>query len=165
MNENESAQPQPRHSRLKVYSIFAVILIAAFLLGMVPMWLKVRSVNKELAASQTQIRKQEVAGLLTTSIVEARRGEYEIARQATSDFFTRLRAEEDMGDAGFLTAEQRAKAKPVFEDRDAVITMLAQRDPASLDRLTNIYVNYRALVPAVAPTTLPPSSNANVPAR
>lgn len=164
MNDTEYSETPRRHSRLKVYSIFTIIIVAAFLLGLVPMWLKVRNVNKELAASQTQIRKQEVAGSLTTSIVEARRGEYEAARQATSDFFTRLRAEEELGDAGFLSADQRSKAKPVFEDRDNIITMLAQRDPASLDRLTNVYIAYRQLVPAAPPSAIP-SPAASVPAR
>lgn len=139
--------------RLARVAIAAAILLVVFLLGFVPMWLSAHGRAAELEKTSTKLRKAEITNLLTISIVEAKRGEYETARQTASDFFTRLRAEDEKGDAGFLTADQRPKIKPIFGNRDAVITMLAQRDPASLDRLTDLYKTYTQILPARSPST------------
>jgi hemerythrin-like domain-containing protein len=66
-----------------------------------------------------------------------------------------------------LTNEEHGKLKTIFDNRDSTITMLAQRDQASTERLTDIYVTYQQSVaqtlsvsPSVAPTvsTSPVSS-------
>ncbi len=89
------------------------------------------------------LRKSEVKNLLMTAIVEARSGEYETGRQNASEFFTNLDAEIKKADEGNLTADEREKLKPVFTNRDSIITMLAQRDPASPERLMDIYAIYK----------------------
>lgn len=149
-----------KKSPLVRWGIYAVILLIVFLLGLVPMWIQKRAVDAELAASQKLLRKSEIKGLLTSSIVEAKRGEYENARKGSSDFFTRLRTEEETGDEGFLTEQERAKVKPIFDARDTVITMLAQRDPASLERLTNIYATYMQALGVAQPATTAPTTEA-----
>lgn len=88
------------------------------------------------------MRKAKIYNHLVTSIVETRQGEYEEARQEISIFFSELRNEDEKGNIGFLTNEQRGKLKPIFKDRDEIITMLAQRDQVSLERLTDIYNVY-----------------------
>jgi len=82
--------------------------------------------------------------------MDARRGDYEPARQATSEFFTRLRTEVDRGQDSVFTEAQRSNLTPVFATRDDMITLLARNDPASVDRLTDLYNKYRqvAVVPA-----------------
>ncbi len=163
MSEPEPDLKSRMQKKFVWWGIFAAAILVAFLIGLVPMWLSARSCSAEHEITKTQLRKTEVHDLLTTSITEARRGEYEAARQTASEFFTRLRAEEEKGEAGFITAEQRTKIKPVFDNRDAAITMLAQRDQASLDRLTDIYAAYTQAIPAkILPAAAPP---ANVPAR
>ncbi len=156
----ESETKNAMQEKLVRWGIFAVVLVIVFLLGLVPMYLQKRAVADELAKTQGQLRKAEIRGLLTTAIVESNRGEYEPARQATSDFFTRLRSEIDKGDESALTKEERGKLTAIFDNRDATITMLAQRDQASVQRLTDIYENYQKGVgqilitaPAVSPTT------------
>lgn len=130
-------------SRLPGWAIWGLVLLLAFLLGFVPMWLNSRSVSQELAATQKQLHRAEIKNSLTTAIVEAQNGEYETARQNASEFFTNLDAEIAKGNEGSLTTEQSQKLKPVFTNRDAIITMLAQRDPASVMRLTDIYTVYK----------------------
>ncbi len=142
-------------AKLQHWGVIAGAVLAAFLIGLVPMWITARNNAAELDAAKTQLRRSEISNLLSSSIVDARRGEYETARQESSEFFTRLRAEDDKGDDGFLTADQRTKIKTIFEDRDAAITMLAQRDPASLDRLTGFYVLYLQAVPAAQTLSQP----------
>ncbi len=142
-------------ARLHHWGVIVGAVVVAFLIGLVPMWITARSNAIERDAALTRLRMSQISGLLSSSIVDARRGEYEIARQEASEFFTRLRAEEDKGDDGFLTAEQRTRINMIFADRDAAITMLAQRDPASLDRLTGFYVLYMQAVPAPAAISSP----------
>lgn len=155
----ESETKNEMQSKLTRWLIYATVLVIVFLLGLVPMWLQKRAVADELSNTQGHLRKAEIRGLLTTAIVESNRGEYEPARQATSDFFTRLRAEIVKGDESALTKEERGKLTAIFDNRDATITMLAQRDQASVQRLTDIYENYQKAVgqistnaPAVSPT-------------
>lgn len=141
------------------WAIGGGVILLAFLVGLIPMWMSARTCADEHEKTRKQLRKVEVRNLLVTSLVEARRGEYETARQTASEFFTRLRAEEEKGDGGFLNADQRAKLSPIFEHRDAVITMLAQRDQASHDRLNDIYSILLDVLPAndSTPAGTPPA--------
>jgi uncharacterized UBP type Zn finger protein len=137
---------------LITWGIFGVVLLIVFLLGLVPMWLQKNAVAAELAVTQKQLRKSEIKGLLTTAIVEANHGEYEPARKDASEFFSQLLAEIDKGEESALTKEERDKLATLFVNRDAAITMLAQRDQASTERLTDIYVIYQQVVgPSIAP--------------
>ncbi|MDQ3180804.1 MAG: hypothetical protein M3Q33_09815 [Acidobacteriota bacterium] len=159
MRENDSITVERPPSSLRRWGIYALILLIVFLLGLIPMWLQKRQVSNDLQTTQKELRKSEIRGLLTTAIVESKRGEYEPARQATSGFFTRLRAEIDRNEESALTKDERGRLKTIFDNRDSTITMLAQRDQASTERLTDIYVNYQQAVaqtlspsPSVAPT-------------
>ncbi len=161
--------------KLVRWGIFAAVLLIAFLLGLVPMWMQKRAVAEELATAQKQLRKSEIKGLLTTAIVESNRGEYEPARQEASDFFTRLRAEIEKGDESALSKAERDQLAPIFANRDATITMLAQRDQASVKRLTDIYAIYQQALgapppsptattsPVVSPSQPPPSPTSPTP--
>jgi len=160
MRENDSIPVEKKQSSFTRWGIYALILLLVFLLGFVPMWLQKREVSQNLETTQKQLQKSEIKGLLTTSIVEARRGEYERARQDTSEFYTRLRAETDKGDASAYSKGERDGMNAVFDNRDAIITMLAQRDQAAVERLTDIYSNYQqALGQPRLPSASPPISN------
>jgi len=134
------ARPNPLARRLGVY---AAVLLAGLLIGFVPTWLKSRANADALAASEKQLTSARVRNSLASAAIDARRGEYEPARQAASQFFTSLRAEADKGEASALTQAQKAGVEPLFAQRDEVITLLARSDPAAADRLTELYVAYR----------------------
>lgn len=159
MKETDSTTVEKPQSNLTRWGIYALILLIVFLLGLIPMWLQKRQVSQELDTTQKQLSKSEIKGLLTTSIVEAKRGEYESARKDTSEFFTRLDAEIKKAEESALTSEERDKLKTIFDNRDGTITMLAQRDQASIERLTDIYIIYQTAVgrtstaPPVSPST------------
>ncbi len=148
MSDTEKNVTDTSKGKFQRWGMIAGAILLAFLVGLIPMWLTARSNAAESETARTQLRKSEIGNLLLLSIVDARRGEYEIARQGASEFFTLLRAEEEKGNDGFLTPDQRTKMASIFSDRDAAITMLAQRDPASLDRLTDIYMRYSQTVPS-----------------
>lgn len=83
---------------------------------------------------------------LATAVIDARRGDYEPARQAASQFFISTRAEIDMGEASNFTQAQRQGLQPLLAGCDEVITLLARSDPASAERLSDLYVSYRQVM-------------------
>ena len=83
---------------------------------------------------------------LASAAIDARRGDYEPARQVASQFFTTLRAEIDKGETSNFTQAQRQGMQPLFAGRDEIITLLARSDPASADRLSDLYVSYRRIM-------------------
>lgn len=128
---------------LKRYGMYAAILVGVFLLGLVPMWLTARERAQERDLAQRNLRLSQMQLRLASAAIDARRGEYEPARSEASDFFTELRAETDRTQDRALTTEQTARAREMLAARDDIITLLARNDPASADRLTDIYVAYR----------------------
>jgi hypothetical protein len=128
------------------FIIYAGVLLVVFLLGLVPMWLQARASAGRLAEAERRLTLVGMQGDLASAAIDARRGEYEPARQAASQFFTSLRAEIDKGEASSFTEAQRAGVQPLFAGRDEIITLLARSDPAAADRLSELYVTYRKAV-------------------
>ncbi len=126
--------------------IYAGVLLIAFLIGFVPMWLKARGSASELAIARRELSLARLQNTLASATIDARRGEYEPARQAASNFFTSLRAEADKGADSALTDSQKQNIQPLFAGRDEVITLLARSDPASADRLADLYASYRKVM-------------------
>jgi len=84
---------------------------------------------------------------LASATINARRGEYEPARQATSDFFTTLHGQVGLGNnPSDLTTQQKDGLKPLMTDRDNLITLLARSDPAAADRLSDLYLSYQKVM-------------------
>ena len=128
------------------FIIYVGVLLVVFLLGFVPMWLKARAANSSLIETEHQLILLRMQSNLASAVIDARRGDYEPARQAASQFFTSLRAEIDKGDSSKFTQPQRARMQSLFAGRDEIITLLARSDPASADRLSDLYVAYRSNV-------------------
>ena len=128
------------------FGVYAGVLLLVFLLGLVPMWLKARTSANSLIEAEHQLTLVRMQNDLSSAAIDARRGDYEPARQAASQFFTSLSAEVDKGDASTLTRAQREGAGPLFTLRDEIITLLARSDPASADRLSDLYVAYRKVI-------------------
>src|SRR5690606_38338115 len=117
--------------------------VGLFLLGLVPMAFKAGSSARELGAVQGELHGAHMQLRLASAVIDAGRGEYEAARLAAVDFFTDLCAELRRGDGASVPPEQRNAFRPILEQRDELITLLARGDPASAQRLTELYVNYR----------------------
>ncbi|HEX7316303.1 MAG TPA: hypothetical protein VF297_20525 [Pyrinomonadaceae bacterium] len=131
---------------LRRFIIYAGVLLVGFLLGFVPMWLQARASAARLADAERRLTLVVMRDDLASAALDARRGDYEPARQSASQFFTSLRAEIDKGDTSYFTQAQRAGAQPLLAGRDEIITLLARSDPASADRLSELYVAYRKAV-------------------
>jgi hypothetical protein len=131
---------------LKKIALYAVGLIVGFLLGFIPMWLTARGRAQQLAGAQQELKLARMENTLAAAAIYGRRGDYEPARQSASDFFTALQTETGQENGSALTQAQRESIKPLFAQRDDIITLLARSDPASADRLSDLYVLYRQTV-------------------
>ena len=145
---SEEVQPKPVKSRpaAQRFLIYAGVVLVIFLLGFVPMWLRARAASSSLVETEHQLIIVRMQNSLGSATIDARRGDYEPARQAVSQFFTSLRAEMDKGDTSHYTQAQRQGMQPLFAGRDELITLLARSDPASADRLADLFVAYRKIM-------------------
>ena len=113
-------------------ALSAAVLIIAFLAGLVPAWLSGRETTRQLDAAQANLRLSQLQNRLGTAAINARRGEYEPARLAASDFFTDLRAEVDRKESAF-NSKQLEAVKPILNKRDETITQLARYDKGAAE--------------------------------
>ena len=124
--------------------IWPALAVAAFLAGLLPMWWAKTNVSTELDKTKVELIRQQRLNSLSAAAVYARRGEYETARQNASKFFTDMQAEMDNPESKVLTPQDRMQFPQLLANRDDIITLLSRADPASAERLSNLYVEYRA---------------------
>lgn len=140
-----------RNDFVKRWLIRLAVLAAVFLIGFVPMWWSKRGVTAELDQAKREIRRNQLANALSAAAIYARRGEYETGRQNASTFFSELQAEMDKADSTVLTAQEKTQIPTLLTGRDDAITLLSRSDPASADRLSDIYVAYRSITSVKQP--------------
>ena len=146
MSEDVQTKPVKSSPVMQRFIIYAGVVLIIFLLGFVPMWLKARAATASLGEREHQLMLVRMQNNLASAVIDARRGDYEPARQRASDFFTSVRAEIDKRDTSNFTQAQRHAMELLFAGRDEIITLLARSDPASADRLSDLYVAYRRIM-------------------
>ena len=143
MTSDEREAISHRDNRWRRVGIYALVLVVVFLLGLVPMWWTARNRAKERDDAKRELRLSKIENDLGAAVINARRGEYEPARQATSRVFTSLQGQCALStEPSDLTRAQCDALRPVLDQRDELVTLLARSDPASADRLTQMYVSY-----------------------
>jgi hypothetical protein len=140
-----TALPPARSSSSRL-AAYAVALLVVFLLGLVPMWLTARERARELEHAEQHLRLAHLQNMLASGVVDARRGDYEAARQSASRFFTEARGEVDRGANAAFTHDQAQQVERLSRERDEIITLLARSDPAAAERLSDLYVSFREIV-------------------
>ena len=146
MSEDLQAKPTKSNPVMQRILIDAGVLLVVFLLGFVPMWLRARAAGNRLAESERHLTLARMQNDLGAAVIDARRAEYEPARQAVSQFFTTLQAEIAKGDSSSYSRTQREQLQQLFGGRDELITLLARSDPASADRLVDLFMAYRKIM-------------------
>jgi hypothetical protein len=146
MNEMKQSEPVNTSFSLRRVAIYAAVLLVVFLLGFVPMWLKFRECSSSLSQAEQHLSIAGIENTLASAAIDARRGNYEPARQAASNFFSSLRAEIDRGSDSVFSLAQREGLQPMLTTRDEIITLLARNDPAAADRLSDLYASYRKIM-------------------
>jgi hypothetical protein len=142
---SENWQSRTTHP-LRRFFICVAMPLVAFLLGFVPMWRKSRACASRLAKAERQSSLTRMENSLVSAAMDARRGDFETARVAASDFFTVLRAATSTDADSALSQAQKDGAQPLLAQRDQIITLLSRGDAASADLLSDLYMSYRELV-------------------
>ena len=145
-DETKTTGDLKRNEGARRIAVYAGVLLIVFLLGLVPMWLTARERAIELDAAQTALRVSRLQNTLANAAVDARRGEYEPARQSASEFFTDLREEMERGQNSAFTQTQQENLRPLLAGRDDTITLLARSDAASGERLAGLHTAFRQTV-------------------
>ncbi len=148
--KNEIGAVSGKNETLKRVGIVGAIALVAFLLGFLPAWLSARGYENERDAAVKTLRPSVLQNTLATATINARRGEFEQARQQTSDFFTDLRAEVERDESAF-SPQQRESVQQILAQRDETITQLARNDAAAVDRLTDLYFAFMQVKNSPAP--------------
>ncbi len=146
MSEDKQPKPAKTTHRIRGFILYVARLLVAFLLGFVPMWLKSRERSSSLAEAKRQSSLARMENSLASAAIDARRGDYETARQAASDFFTSLRTEFNRGVDSALSQAEIASLQPLLTRRDEIVTLLARGDATAADQLSDLYVSYRTIV-------------------
>ncbi len=150
VRDDEVRVPEAKSSGRR-WALVAVGLLLAFLLGLLPMWWSKMSVDAELEKARRDLIRQKIQNSLSAAAVYARRGEYETARQSASTFFTDTQAELDNAASTIFTPTERSQMPDLMSRRDDIITLVSRADPASAERLSDVYVNYRSITAAETP--------------
>ena len=143
MADTDVAPPKRGSRRIL---IVLILLLVVFLLGFVPMWMRARDQAALRLKAEHSLSIMHLEKDLGSAAIDARRGEYEAARQEASAFYTAARFEIDQRGESALTQQQRDALSPLLASQDETITLLARSDPASADRLSNLYVAVRKIL-------------------
>ncbi|MGI9140679.1 MAG: hypothetical protein ACR2GJ_06195 [Gemmatimonadaceae bacterium] len=129
---------------------YALALLAAFALGALWQYAGARRSAAALGTAQSALAEARLEATLASAVIEVQSGNYERGRQLASDFFTGLQRH-------LATAPPEAAAlRPLYAQRDSVITVLSRNDPASAGLLSRALADFRAAIQ--------PGSGVNVPA-
>ncbi len=127
--------PASRVPRLVWY---ALALLAAFALGALWQYAGARRGEAALGTARSALAEARLEATLASAVIEVQRGNYERGRQLASDFFTGLQRH-------LATAPPEAAAlRPLYAQRDNVITVLSRSDPASAGLLSRALADFQA---------------------
>lgn len=129
----------------KRVALYVSLCVGFFLLGFLPTWIEARLAVEQRDAAQRVVRLGQLENTLATAVIDVQRGDFEPARQLTSDFYTNLRRQIDTDDTSVFTPSQRERLRSMLGERDELITLLARSDPAATDRLFHVYSTYNKL--------------------
>ena len=126
--------------------LFLAALVVVYLAGFIPTWLKLRDQTSQREKAEQGLTIVRIVKDLGSATIDARRAQYEPARVEASTFFTAARTEIDLGEKSALSRQQREVLLPLLAPRDELITLLARNDPASADRLSDLYAAVRKIL-------------------
>jgi hypothetical protein len=123
------------------------------------MWLKGGRRATERDAALRHAKVLELEATLGRAAIDARRGEYELARQTASEFFNFLTEEVRKAGGSSFNPAQQANLEALLKERNDLITLLPRSDLASAERLADIHVAFpKALAEQNPPS---PAESAN----
>jgi hypothetical protein len=117
--------------------IWAIVLVAVFLVGFLPPYIRCRGVESELARTSEQLDHARLLNLAGLAYMQAVQKNYGLASETSTAFFNRAR---EVADQASTAPERRKVLEEVMGARDRIISGLAKGDPAVLDQMQEIFV-------------------------
>jgi len=119
--------------------VAAVALLAAFLLGFVPPYVKANRLENELRQSRQQNAAAQLRELIGLAYFQATQKNFGLGAETTSRFFSRVR---EMANQT-LDANNRKALEDLLAVRDRVTAELAKGDAAAMGALQELFVKTR----------------------
>ncbi|MEO8596465.1 MAG: hypothetical protein ABI759_24315 [Candidatus Solibacter sp.] len=114
----------------------AILVVAAFLLGFMPEYLKVRELRGQLATVQRHAETDDLALSMGRVYLEASLKNYGLASQFSTQFFDRVRS---MAGQDNNEPERQKFLQEALAQRDGVTSGLAKGDAAVLTNVQNLF--------------------------
>lgn len=124
-------------------AIVCLCLSLGFTTAFIPMKLQLSASREAAGDLNRQLVKLRIRANLSAAIIDARRGEFELARKAASQFFTQLRTQMTEEHSSIFAPQECKELMKLLEPRDDIITMLARNEVDSAERLTKMFDKYR----------------------
>jgi hypothetical protein len=125
-----------REQKIAVAGVVATVL--AFAIGFFWQNMSARSIQSRLDTANVELMFERLENKLGAATIEADRGNYEIARQLSSEFFTGLQTELDQAPEA-----RQAELRRILSQRDVIITAASRSDPQTGSLLAQLYSTYR----------------------
>ena len=119
--------------------VAAIALIAVFLVGFVPQYVKVNRLENELRQFRQAAAGAELRDLIGFAYVQASQKNYGLAAETSSRFFNRVREVANQTQ----DADRRKGLENLLASRASVTAALAKGDAAVMDDLQQLFVKAR----------------------
>ena len=85
---SQDVQPKPvKTTLMRRVTLYAVLLLVAFLLGFIPMWWKSRECSGSLSGAEHQLSLARLQNALASAVIDARQGDYEPSSSSGQQLF------------------------------------------------------------------------------
>jgi hypothetical protein len=119
--------------------VAAIALIAVFLVGFVPQYIKANRLENELRQSRQEAAGAELRDLIGFAYVQANQKNYGLAAETSSRFFNRVHEVANQTQ----DANRRKALEELLALRDSVTAALAKGDAAVMGDLQQLFVKAR----------------------
>jgi hypothetical protein len=115
--------------------VVIILLVAAFLAGFVPQYIKVKRLENELSVARQESALAELRDLAGLAFVQTSQKNYGLAAATSNRFFTRTREVANQ----LPDANERKALEDLLASQDKITAELAKGDPAALADLQALF--------------------------
>jgi hypothetical protein len=124
--------------------IWAAVLVAVFLVGFLPSYLRSRGMEAELRQTSQRLEQSRLLNLIGLAYFQAAQKNYGMASETSTAFFNRLR---EVADQLGSEPERQKALQEILASRDKIISGLAQGDPAVLNEIQSVFTKTQSAIP------------------
>jgi hypothetical protein len=117
--------------------IWLIVVVVAFLVAFIPMYIQVQSARSEAALCREQVALLTLRDQIARVYFETTRRNYGTARELSTVFFDSARRKTDET----ADPQLRQTLQNIMQQRDEVTSGLAQGNPDVLSRIQEIYLS------------------------